>query len=348
LPLSFIAGGIFIRAALNNSKGDAISNQTSQAGALKIDYFLYSCFEFEQTCKAFPNRGLSEQRWPMAIAMITQSDEHQADISEDSVFEWLSAALRWYSEEFPELKTEDEIKMENIAAISNAAVFFALDLKIIASKSLEGQEALANETSRLWDELRRIVANEAPAFASPILAYLRWSFIKIEEKIWEPGERPPVGRYTPGARRSAGRPQGGFGGLRRGGPAGRPGDRDRGPRRESGDRDKTTRGGSRDRDGGPRGGNRDRSRTRTDGRHRGAGSHADQEAAAVETVKTAIDKLRADTSLAEVRLDPSNSFFRRLQHKKAVADGFFSYSTGEGANRSVVVTRDRPANEDTE
>jgi predicted RNA-binding protein Jag len=63
-------------------------------------------------------------------------------------------------------------------------------------------------------------------------------------------------------------------------------------------------------------------------------------------VDQALERLRTDTSCNEVRLDPSNSFFRRLQHKKAVSEGFFSFSTGEGMARAVVVTRDRPADEE--
>ncbi len=66
----------------------------------------------------------------------------------------------------------------------------------------------------------------------------------------------------------------------------------------------------------------------------------------MEAVNQAITRLRSESELSEVRLDPSNSFFRRLQHKKAVSEGFYSFSTGEGNGRSVVVTRDKPAHEE--
>jgi hypothetical protein len=35
-----------------------------------------------------------------------------------------------------------------------------------------------------------------------------------------------------------------------------------------------------------------------------------------------------------------------LQHKKAVAEGFHSFSTGEGMQRAVVVTREKTEQED--
>ncbi|RYG55181.1 hypothetical protein EON80_31000 [bacterium] len=303
---------------------------------------------------------MSEQRWPVAVATIEAGDGDETVHGTGTISEQLVEALRFYANAFPELKTEDKIEMSNIAAVSGASVFFGLDLKILALQNADIKEALANETSEIWVDLSRMVTSEIPNFAGLILAYLRWAFVKVEQKVWELGDRPPVGRYTPGAARRAGsRPSGGFGGPRRSGPPSRPGDRDRGPRRDGGgsDRDKGPGSRGRDRDG-PRDNNRDRDRggdksrprgaPRGENRDRSSASHADQEALAVETVKVAIDKLRSDTALAEVRLDPSNSFFRRLQHKKAVSDGFYSYSTGEGAGRSVVVTRDKPAGEEGE
>ncbi|MBC7660156.1 MAG: hypothetical protein H7249_10655 [Chitinophagaceae bacterium] len=259
--------------------------------------------------------------------------------------------------------------MENLGAIAAACVYFGLDIRILASKDSNALEALSSDNNGLWAEMDRIVEATAPNFASYINAYLRWVYVKTEEKYWEAGSRPPVGRYTPGARNR--RPfsgSSGSSGPRRSGPSGggRPsGDRDRGPRRDAGDKD---------RDRGPRpqgGGGRDaaapgsssgssegRSRRPSSGGPRGGRdngprpesitSHADQEQAALESVQRAISHLKADANLSEIRLDPSNSFFRRLQHKKAVLEGFFSFSTGEGNGRSVVVTRDQPANEDAE
>jgi predicted RNA-binding protein Jag len=40
-----------------------------------------------------------------------------------------------------------------------------------------------------------------------------------------------------------------------------------------------------------------------------------------------------------VKLKPTNSFYRRVQHQKIVDSGFESSSVGEGADRAVQVTR---------
>ena len=330
----------------HNFKGDAINTQAPIQNSLKIDYFLYSCFEFEQTCKAFPSKAISEQRWP-EVVKILEAGEATEPKSLVNLAEQLEASLSWYAQQFPELETETRIEYENIGAIASATVFFSLDLKILARQQPEALESIRSETAPLWTDIERMVTAHAGHFAKFFMAFLRWTFVKTEERYWEAGDRPPVGRYTPGARRSNRPDTGALRGPSRGGPPGRSFDRDRGPRRDGGD--KGGRSGSRDRP--DRGGERDRGdkgRTRPPRDPRGGGSHADQELAAIETVKIAIDKLREDKSLAEVRLDPSNSFFRRLQHKKAVADGYHSYSTGEGNGRSVVVTREKPANEDAE
>ena len=324
----------------HNFKGDAINTQAPIKIPLKIDYFLYSCFEFEQTCKAFPAKALSDQRWP-EVAQLLEADENTDLTSKDRLIQQLDSSLGWYAQQFPELASENHIEYENIGAIASATVFFSLDLKVLAARQADALESLRTDTNPIWSEIEDIVNAHAGNYSQFMMAFLRWSFVKTEEKYWEAGDRPPVGRYTPGARRSNRPYTGALRGPSRGGPPGRSFDRDRGPRRDSGDKG----GRSTGRDRGERG---DKGRSRPPHDPKGPGSNADQEQTAIETVKIAIEKLRADTNLSEVRLDPSNSFFRRLQHKKAVADGYHSYSTGEGNGRSVVVTREKPANEDAE
>lgn len=327
------------------TKGDTINKTlpTQKQTSLKIDYFLYSCFEFEQTCKAFPGKAIGPQRWPETIQFIEDQRSDFEDLG--TLQDQLTAALKWYTIEFPALVTDRKIEMDNIGALATAAVYFCLDLRILAGKDSNALESLATDDNALWAEIDRIIQENAPNFAHYLNAYLRWVYVKVEEKYWEAGSRPPVGRYTPGARR--GRPYGSGPsnyGPRRGGPGGKAsGDRDRGPRRDNNDRG-APRNGGRDRD------NRNRRPQATAGNSNanaaGRNSHADQEQAALESVKQAIERLRAETSVTEIKLDPSNSFFRRLQHKKAVSEGFYSFSTGEGSGRSVVITREKRDNED--
>ncbi len=61
--------------------------------------------------------------------------------------------------------------------------------------------------------------------------------------------------------------------------------------------------------------------------------------AALAEVDQAIAQLRSDTSVEEVMLKPTNSFYRRIQHQKIVDAGFHSFSVGEGPSRAVKVAR---------
>jgi hypothetical protein len=248
----------------------------------------------------------------------------------------IEACLRWYVEQFPALVEDRSMTMENIGNLTAPSVFFCLDLKILAgADSQNTADALqASDNNAVWETIDRHLDQLLPNFSSHFKTYLRWVFVKKEEQVWEAGSRPPVGRYTPFQRR------------------GRPGDKGP-PRRSSGgssqggrppqggrDRHERGQGGGQDR-GGPRGGPR---------REASAGprpnNHADQERAALDAVRLAVDELRSNPTLAEIKLDPSNSFFRRLQHKRAVAEGFHSFSTGEGMQRAVVVTREKQEQED--
>ena len=56
-------------------------------------------------------------------------------------------------------------------------------------------------------------------------------------------------------------------------------------------------------------------------------------------VNNAVKKLKENNDLSEIKLKPANSFYRRLQHKHAISQGFESISSGEGNDRSVVVMR---------
>ena len=48
-----------------------------------------------------------------------------------------------------------------------------------------------------------------------------------------------------------------------------------------------------------------------------------------------MSKLKRDKKLTEVELAPMNSFYRRVQHKHIVDNGFDTHSVGEGADRKV-------------
>ena len=131
------------------------------------------------------------------------------------------------------------------------------------------------------------------------------------------------------------------GGRDRGDRGGRGGDRggrggDRGGRGgDRGGRDRN-RGGDRGGRGGQRGGNF----------KKGKPQRSPEEAKAIATVENGVRALKANGNLREIDLESSNSFHRRLQHEAVKGSGFFSYSKGEGTDRRVVLTREKPIPKD--
>ncbi len=64
-----------------------------------------------------------------------------------------------------------------------------------------------------------------------------------------------------------------------------------------------------------------------------------QEEMTLSFVDTAMKLLQSDKDLREVVLDPQNSYYRRLQHQRAVDAGFNSDSVGEGKDRAVKISK---------
>lgn len=226
----------------------------------------------------------------------------------------MSACLNWYIDKFPALLTETYLDLSNINNIIPAIVFIGLDFKTLVNID-ETHEALVYRESKpnhaLWDLVEKTVRQKIPNFQMQLVAYLKWAFGEKEEKQWDIGSRPPVGRYAPSLRRQSRSSGGNF--------------RDKG--------DRPQRRGGNHRNGNDRGHQSDK---RNDRR-----SSINKEKHALIDVNNAVKKLAKDASLEEVVLAPTNSFFRRLQHKHAISQGFDSISRGEGHDRSVVVKRSK-------
>lgn len=302
-----------------------ISTQSNQkpSKSVKLDYFLYSCFEFEQTCKANPGRSLGDERWPPMVSHFEGEGSNFAQFGK--LADQLRACLNWYKEKFPNLSIQQQLNLANISGIIPAVVFIGLDLKILYEHSDEYEKLIyveANPDLRLWGELEKIIRETLPYFASEIISYLKWIYLEKQPVHWEVGSRPPVGRYAPTARRG----------------------RSSGP------------GGGRERFGGQKSGNRSSgayqkhrpASSRNQDRHRsgGASSNQQKEKQALHLVEDAVKELKSNPKLGEIRLPPANSFYRRLQHKHAMTLGFYSESTGEGLDRSVVVMRQKRDHEE--
>ena len=286
---------------------------------MKLDYFLYSCFEFEQTCKASPQRSLGEERWPLIAASLETQDGLMEKLG--SVTDQIKACAKWYGEVFPQILNEQKIEMNNIAAITPAVVFFCLDLKLIFKQPDFGVTPLSYDPNNprkdhQWDMLEKLIRAAFPNFHLQVLSYLKWICTESETKQWEIGSRPPVGRYAPNMRR----PRQGAG------PA-------------SGRKPLTGKRGKFQDGGGTQGKSPASARSKGGAKFPDKSQEERKEKQALHLVESAIKEMQANLELNEIQLPPANSFYRRLQHKHVMTMGFFSESIGEGRDRAVVILR---------
>jgi hypothetical protein len=321
------------------------SNSNNQHESLKVglDYFLYSCFEFETTCRALPHKILGDTRWPYSLEI---SEGIPTDHVAEREFETLLEELTdWYNEKFPMLPQNIQLDLALLPEVVPAVVMIATDVSLVArAKNLESQliyDKTLESNGPIWDKLDHLMKTKFPSFAKFILRYLQWVF--GVERIIEVdfASRPPVGRFIRDIRRqqsslnrsAAAAPSSEGQKSERGAPktGSRPSSRGSSySERRGGGKSSYDRG---DRHSGGRSDDSSRNRFKKE-------KDPQLEAEAAQSVKDAIEKLNADANLTEVRLDPANSYYRRLQHKQIKEFGFTSSSTGEGADRAVVVMRD--------
>lgn len=338
-----------------------------------IDSFLYSCLEQEKTLKAIPYRLKGLERWPLART----SEEEPGHLKGKDTEELLKDMCEWYGTKFPELLEKDDLNLKVLSALSSATVFIHHDLLLIYNAQSEDEEDIlpsldGQAENPFWKKVFAGLKTSYPHWSNLIINFFRWNYNENPpEDLIEPGDVPPVGMFSPFVRRgfggAGGRPGGDRGPRRSGGDRGASGNRRPGGDR-GGDRGgRGERGGRNDR-GGDRGGRSDRGergqrgpaehqgRGRGDG-HSGRGDRhggpkrgdrerqhnpeRDQEfeAKAIQEVLEAVAQLRSNPGMEEVRLKPTNSFYRRIQHQRAKDEGMNSISVGEGADRALTIRR---------
>lgn len=285
------------------------------------DYFLFSCFEFEKTCKAIPHKLDSNRRWPLGRSL--QENFDATDLESQDWAQQMDALLKWYQESYPKITEVSTITDENFVEVLDPLVYISLDIRLLAQKILG--EALpsfnkAELAPEPWPAIFNSIEKAVPGLARYFKLYMWWSY--QEEVIPdEEEERPPTGRHGLPPRRSAS--------PSRGAPS--RSDRDEKPRR---DRDRDNKRDRKDR--GPQRGHRERDQRPNGGPRRDVSLTPQQ----LDEIKMAVDQLRQDSDLFEVNLAPANSFHRHLQHSQIKDEGFFSRSEGQDKERFVVVTRE--------
>ncbi|MGE0171468.1 MAG: R3H domain-containing nucleic acid-binding protein [Oligoflexales bacterium] len=313
---------------------------------VSMDYFLYSCYELEKMAKSTQEILNGEKRWPLAVGRAQPPQK-----GSENIFSLLSETLEWYKTQFPELVQQKTLTFAILADAVSASVMIEKDLEFLQERYARSaipsirlnDEKTHNEP--FWMSIKDCLQEALPNLEPFFLRYLHWCYSE-EANGLEIGDRPPVGQFDPYSRRGGGM-RGRTGGGRDGGRGGPSRDGGRGGQARDGGRgrgDRGDRGGRGGRDGerGDRGGRGRGDRDRDRGPRRPPGDEktdAQYQAEALADVDNAIQQLNGDSNLNEVKLKPRNSFYRRIQHQKVNDAGFESTSVGEGAKRTLVVTR---------
>lgn len=331
---------------------------------VREDLFLFSCYETERTRFAldgtFPGDDI---RYPILAG--ANPENVPASFANKTLPDILTDVLAWYRDNRSEMAQESAFDHQLMNDVVAHLVALKHDLDL-ATRLKTGAPVPVYEratTETFWEIVERRLRQLFPAQCHIYMRYLQWCYAEDMAEVFEPGSRPPVGKYAPPMRRADRGPKGDRGGRDRD-RGGR--DRDRGGRdrdrggdrppqpqqqREGKDEDFGNRkdyngGGRRDR-GRDRGRDRDRDRgrDRDRDRHRGGGGGNQQrnpelEEASLADVASGLSVLSKQPEMPEFALRPTNSFYRRLQHQQIARAGLYSYSQGEDPERCVVITRD--------
>ncbi len=276
--------------------------------SISNDKFLFQCLEYEKGCVK-NNKPVFDQRFEPGQANLRDAEST------------LDRLVTHYKKQLHlDIEKNFELTEENSDEVIPAVVGMVYDLKELSDKLDENinPDDYTDESSS-WCILDSLVGKHLSPFRSQLMNYLKWCFVqaKTDQKPSSNANRPP---RAPRGPRAPGQSRDHRG---NGGGGGRFGNREqRNPR-----------------DGGGRGGRFGKGGPRKIRSH-----NPEVEERAITNAKESIELMKTDTSMAELRLEPANSYHRRLQHQLITQDDLFSYSEGEGKERSVVITRDETKN----
>ncbi|MCX6109445.1 MAG: hypothetical protein NTZ90_07575 [Proteobacteria bacterium] len=321
-----------------------------------LDYFLYSCLERERLEKATIGDSQPHIAWPLLPKVGEEGPVAALEGPEWSAL--TKSLLTWYRETFPELSDDKAVDHEHLLKVVPPVVGLARDLARLYLEKTKAKLPAFDKSAQpeaVWSDIESALKQFFPKIQHMILRYLHWTHAAEVKEVFEPGSRPPVGRFAPPplprtlGNRDSGRPDRG----------GRP---ERGPRTdaprapvaqetsESKGREAAPKGGNRHGQGGrPAPADRGGRPPRREGGRPPRSAHPEGEeqtarltVVALAEVDQAIAELQSNGTKQDITLKPTNSFYRRLQHQKIVDAGFNSNSVGEGPDRAVQISRKDP------
>lgn len=336
----------------------------NQHAEIPNDYFLYSCLEHIRT-ETTKGRLPIEHGSPVLAAV--RSENSEADPKDFAGL--TSDSLTWYLANFPELFADGPMYFEHLMEFVDPLTRM-VDEYVAIVEFCFGQKPAPLDTEegkKHWQPFLRMFASKVTQRMGYVESYLDWFFGESKPEEIDLKSMPPVGRFAPppgtkflpdgkvkmpprvsnydrsqallgnprrpppfGRTQNRGRP----GGDRPGGGGDRPrgGGGDRPFPRNDKDRSEG-RGPRRPMDQAPRGGSKER------------GHNPAEEAAAMDNVREAVSRMQANPELEFVLLNPTNSFFRRMQHKEVGDAGLYSKSVGEGKERALKLIRQAEADD---
>jgi len=318
-----------------------------------LDYFLYSCLERERLEKSTVGDNQPHIAWPL-LPRVGDTGPAAA-LAGPQFGSLLRSLLTWYRDQFPELSEGKALDHEHLITVVPPVVGLARDVARLYLEKAHENLPLYDKSSRpdaAWVDIEAALKEAFPKIQHLILRYLQWSHAAEVKDVFEPGSRPPVGRFAPPPLprtmgvRDGGRPDRGNRpdrGPRNDAPPARaeqepaatvrhepgapghrgPGDAHRAPKADRGDRAPRREGGRPPRSAHPE----------------GEEQTARLTVAALAEVDHAINALLGSPDQRSITLKPTNSFYRRLQHQKIVDAGYDSSSAGEGSDRAVQISR---------
>ena len=320
-----------------------------------VDYFLYSCLEQERLERAKKDGKEHAIKWPVLGLPSTEDGVIvPAAVAAAELGELLSQLFAWYRDNFAVLTTKRILDHEQLVEVVPPFVGLCRDLadlhKQKTGNDLPPFPATESEPAAVWTEINAGLTSFFPTHQHLFKRYLQWTYVTEKTEEFVPGSRPPVGRFAPPPlpRTSTSRDGGRSGRPERGPTRGRGPDKGFRQEREGhgdrGQRPKASRpqaeaatDGSDRRPYQPR-------KTQGDQARRRRGPENEEQTArlkekALAEVAQAISTMKTDSSVSEVALNPTNSFYRRIQHQEIVNAGFVSNSVGEGPERAVKISR---------
>ncbi len=299
-----------------------------------IDYFLYACYEAEQTSKALEKKNQSKAiQWP-TLQDFTGEDLAE-EINSQKLEDLLADLMSWYAANFPDLATGEAWDFQKLPMVAPALVSMTADVVYVyeekTSSKLETFQP--NAPTKDWALLTSLVERFFSRKQHLISKYLEWMFGENKNHREEIGSRPPVGRFAPPLNRN--KPSQPNSNSRKPNGSSSSAKGDNRPRQRNNNRDKNNGFTNGRRDSQKRGGRND---YKNKNRHNKK-VDTELEAAAINDCNEAMAHLNSNPSEEQYVLKPRNSFYRRLQHQHVVSQGFLSESTGEGNERAVAVLR---------